>query len=55
MLDIESHDALAVLWSGPGLARSVVLASSLGLSASRLGMGWDRRARTGIPRRPPRR
>ena len=31
MLGVESHTSLAVLWSGPGLARSVVIASSLGL------------------------
>src|SRR5262249_10624681 len=38
----ETHTTLAVLWSGPGLAQSVVLLSSLGLSGSRSGSrSWD--------------
>jgi serine/threonine-protein kinase len=32
LLALETHDSLAVLWSGPGLAASVALASRLGLT-----------------------
>jgi serine/threonine-protein kinase len=32
VLGVETHTALAVLWSGPGLARSVVIASAPGLA-----------------------
>ncbi len=34
VLGVETHTSLAVLWSGPGLARSVVIASSLGFAES---------------------
>jgi serine/threonine-protein kinase len=34
VLGVESHTSLAVLWSGPGLARSVVIASSHGFAHS---------------------